>query len=99
MPKSLRWTRGAWLVASSTAFAAQPSGEPVASPGPFGPKEASPQTKLDRAFQSAQIEGCASGGALKFDPVPVWGDFVMGIFAVPYTLHAMATGRCKLLSR
>ena len=54
---------------------------------------------MDRAFQAAQIEGCLGDGALKFDPLPVWGDFVMGVFAVPYALHAMATGRCKLLSR
>ena len=72
---------------------------PAVSRGVFGKPPESPQAKVDRAFQAAQIEGCSSGGALKFDPLPVWGDFVMNVFMVPYTLHAIATGRCKLLSR
>lgn len=66
-----------------------------ASPMAFGTNPSSAQAKIDRSFEAAQIEGCGSN-ALKFDAVPVWGDFVMGVFALPYALHAMATGRCKM---
>ena len=56
----------------------------------------SPQTRIDRSFEAAQIENCGGSDTFKFDPPMIGPIGLGGLLAVPFLLHAMATGRCKL---
>jgi hypothetical protein len=83
------------VIKSAVSAADEDYAPPTARGTPFGSAPIAAQAKVDRAFEAAQIGRCGGPDTLKFDPVPVWGDFVMGILAVPYVFKAMATGHCK----
>jgi hypothetical protein len=49
----------------------------------------------DQAFKRAEIPTCMTPEAYKFDP-PQIGPFVLdGMLALPFLVHAIATGKCR----
>ena len=62
----------------------------------FGSVGSKTRSRIDRRFADAAIESCGGSGALKFDP-PLIGPLVFGgLFSLPWLMHAMATGRCRM---
>ncbi len=51
--------------------------------------------RIDRKFQDATIESCGGEGAYKFDPPKLGPISLGGWLALPFLIHAVATGRCR----
>ena len=53
------------------------------------------QQGIDRAFREAEIPTCMTADAFRFDP-PQFGPFGLGgLLALPFLVHAIATGKCR----
>jgi hypothetical protein len=66
-----------------------PHGGAFGAGGPAGPP------KIDAAFKQAQIPTCMTPEAYKFDPPQIGFVGLGGFLALPYLVHAIATGKCR----
>jgi hypothetical protein len=64
-------------------------------PTAFGGGRASSQERVDQKFKEADIPTCMTMDAWKFDPPRIGPIPIPGIFAAPWLIHAIATGRCR----
>jgi hypothetical protein len=99
-PTSVRLDLSPSVVKSAIAAADADYAPPAARGRAFGTatsmSPSTPQTRIDRSFEAAQIETCGGAGTFKFDPPMIGPIGFGGLFAMPFLVHAMATGRCKL---
>jgi hypothetical protein len=66
-----------------------------ARPTSFGGGRASGQERIDQKFKDADIPTCMTMDAWKFDPPRIGPIPVPGIFAAPWLIHAIVTGKCR----
>jgi len=95
-PTSARLDLSPTVLKAAIAAADADYAPPNARGTAFGTSTSTPQTRIDRSFEAAQIERCGGDGTFKFDPPMIGPIGFGGLFAMPFLVHAMATGRCKL---
>jgi hypothetical protein len=66
-----------------------------ARPSSFGGGRASGRERIDQKFKDADIPTCMTMDAWKFDPPRIGPIPVVGIFAAPWLIHAIVTGKCR----
>ena len=83
------------VMRQAIADSRDPLDDVVVARASFGAGGGSGQREIDRAFKRAEIPTCMTPEAYKFDPPQIGPLGLGGFLALPFLVHAIATGKCR----